>query len=277
MSDPVVDLDLAAARAAVESSSPLINAVTNNVTINDVANVMLYWGGLPVMAEDRRDVGDMVATADGCLLNTGDVSPDGEATMLTAGRTAAEHDLPVVLDPVGAGATPTRSRVADRLLSELDVTILKGNHGEVSAIAGTDATVRGVEAVGEYGDIAEQAMACARETDAVVIASGAIDIVADGEQAYEVDVGDPMMDQFVGSGCTLGATAAVFAAALDDPLEAALAATTAFGLAGERAAAGDYAGPASYRTTFFDTIATLDPTTEETAAVKERINRVISK
>lgn len=277
MSDPGVDLDLAAACAAVESSSPLINAVTNNVTINDVANVMLYWGGLPVMAENRRDVGDMVATADGCLLNTGDVSPDGEATMLTAGRAAAEHDLPVVLDPVGAGATPTRSRLADRLLTELEVTILKGNHGEVGAIAGTDATVRGVEAVGEYGDIAEQAMACARETDAIVIASGATDIVADGEQAYEVDVGDPMMGRFVGSGCTLGATAAVFAAAIDDPLEAALAATAAFGLAGERAAAGDYAGPASYRTTFFDTIATLDLTTEETAAVKERINRVISE
>ncbi|MFP4218660.1 MAG: hydroxyethylthiazole kinase, partial [Salinarchaeum sp.] len=262
---------------AIEASSPLVNAVTNNVTINDVANIMLYWGGLPVMAEDRRDVGDMVATADGCLLNTGDVSPDGEATMLTAGRAAAEHGLPVVLDPVGAGATPTRSRVADRLLTELGVTILKGNHGEISAIAGMDATVRGVEAVGEYGDIAEQAVACARETGAIVIASGATDIVADGERAYEVDVGDPMMGRFVGSGCTLGATAAVFAAALEDPLEAALAATAAFGVAGERAAAGDYAGPASYRTAFFDTIADLDPTAEETAGVKERISRVIDE
>ncbi len=269
---PLAELDISAALATVEETTPLINAITNNVTINAVANVMLHWGGLPVMADNRRDVADMVATAAGCLFNTGDVSPDGEATMLTAGRAANEHGRPIVLDPVGAGATPTRSRVANRLLSELDVAILKGNYGEISAIAGDDATVRGVESVGEYADIAETAVACAQATDTVVIASGATDIVADAKRAYKLTVGDPMMGQFVGSGCMLGATAAVFAAAVDDPLLAALAGTAAFGQAGTRAAtAGTYNGPASYQTAFLDTIAGMEPEGIDAEQLMEQI------
>jgi len=271
------EVDLADALDSIAEVEPLINAVTNNVTVNDVANITLHWGGLPVMSDDEREVADMVAAADGCLLNMGTVDESGEATMLTAGEAANEHDLPLVVDPVGVGATPTRTRVATRLLEELDVTVLKGNYGEVTALSGADAEIRGVESVGEYAEIAERALSCAREYDTVVVASGETDIVADTEGAYEVSVGDPLMGQVVGTGCMLGVTLATFAGGIgvDRPLEAALSGTTAFGLAGERAATdGEYNGPASYRIAFLDAVAGMGGHPPKSG--NDRIEQVLS-
>ncbi|WP_410767013.1 hydroxyethylthiazole kinase [Haloferax sp. DFSO60] len=254
------DIDLEGGLAAVSETKPLVNSITNEVTVNDVANITLYWGALPVMSDDEREVADMVSIASGCLLNMGTVSETGEATMLTAGKAANEHGVPLVVDPVGVGATPTRSRVADRLVTELDVDILNGNYGEISAIAGEDAEVKGVESVGEYADIASTAIACARKTGAVVVASGETDIVATDSVAYEVHTGHEMMGTVVGTGCMQGVTLATFAAAMDDPLEAALVGTAAYGMAGELAAEGvfgDYNGPASYKIAFLDAVAGL--------------------
>ncbi|SFG41223.1 hydroxyethylthiazole kinase [Halopelagius inordinatus] len=255
------DVNLGDALSTVRADQPLVNCLTNAVTVNEVANVTLNWGGLPVMSDDEREVGDMVAIADGCLLNMGTISERGEETMVTAGRAANEHGVPVVVDPVGVGATPTRSRVADRLLTDIDVSVVNGNYGEITALAGDDADVRGVESVGEYADIAASATAVAEATGAVVVASGEVDIVATEERAYSVDVGDEMLATVVGTGCMLGVTLAVFAAAMDDDEAAALAGTTAFGLAGEAAADGaygEYAGPASFETAFRDAVADFD-------------------
>ena len=233
--DPA-DLSLADLDAVAEAA-PLVNAVTNNVTVNDVAQVILHWGGLPVMSDDEREVGTMVAGADACLLNMGTVSQAGEATTLGAGESANEHGVPVVVDPVGVGATPTRDRVAERLVSELDVAAIKGNYGEITALTGEDAEVRGVESVGEYSDIAATAVACAQAYGTVVVASGETDIVATGE--------------------------------------AALLGTAAFGLAGEAAADGGfgaYHGPASYHVAFKDAIAGLRDA--DTDGVADRVERV---
>lgn len=267
-------LDLAEARATVREATPLVNALTNAVTVNDVANATLHWGGLPVMSDDDREVASMVAGAQGLLLNMGTVSEASEAAMMTAGDAAADHGVPVVVDPVGAGATPTRDRVAERLVTELSPAVVSGNYGEIAALAGEDAEVRGVESVGDHADIAETAVACARETGAVVVASGETDVVATGGRAFEVRSGDPMMGRVVGTGCLLGVTLATFAAAIDDPLEASLAGTLAFGLAGEAAAAeafGAYHGPSSYLTTFLDAIAGHEPTTDPADRIREVI------
>ena len=263
------EADVSAALEAIEATEPLVNAVTNNVTVNDVANITLHWGGLPVMSDDEREVADMIAAADGCLLNMGTVDEAGEATMFAAGRATNERDLPLVVDPVGVGATPTRTRVATRLLEKLDVTIVKGNHAEISALAGEDAEVRGVESVGEYSDIANAALACARAHDTVAVASGETDVVAGPDAVYAISAGDPMMGRVVGTGCMLGVTLATFGAGLgvESPVEAALSGTAAFGLAGERAAAdGEYAGPASYKIAFLDTVAAMNESPPESAA-----------
>ncbi|MFT4963527.1 MAG: hydroxyethylthiazole kinase, partial [Halobacteriales archaeon] len=238
--------------------------------------VILHWGGLPVMSDDEREVGDMVAAAQSLLLNMGTVSEDGESTMITAGNAANDLGVPVILDPVGVGATPTRDRVAERLASELDVAIINGNHGEISALTGEQAEVRGVESVGEYADIAETAIACAQQYDTVVVASGETDVVATPETASEVQTGHEMMGTVVGTGCMQGATLATMAGALEDVEEAALLGTAAFGLAGEAAAAGefgDYHGPASYSIAFRDAIAGLSEA--DTDPLRERIERVL--
>ena len=270
-------VDLDERLAAVADASPLVNAVTNNVTVNDVAQVILHWGGLPVMSDDEREVGDMVMAAQACLLNMGTVSEAGEATMVEAGAAATEKGIPVVLDPVGVGATPTRDRVAERLATELDAAVIKGNYGEVTAMAGESAEVRGVESVGEYSDIATTAVACAQQYDTVVVASGETDVVATADAAYEIAAGDPNMGTVVGTGCMLGATVATFAGAIEDTAQAALAGTVAFGLAGEAAAGGQFGefhGPASYNVSFKDAIAGLADADRDPAA--ERIERVLS-
>jgi hydroxyethylthiazole kinase len=276
----VTDLDLDTGLAAVEEAGPLVNALTNAVTVNDVAQVVLHWGGLPVMSDDEREVADMVAAAQACLINTGTVSEAGESTMVAAGTAANDHGVPVVLDPVGVGATPTRDRVAGRLAADLDLAAVKGNYGEITALTGADADVRGVESVGEYTDIAETAIACAREFDTVVVASGETDVVATAEAAYEVRAGHPMMGNVVGTGCMLGATLATVAGAVADAERAALLGTVAFGLAGEAAADGafgEYHGPASYHTAFLDAVAGLHDRRREEGVpdASGRVERVL--
>jgi hydroxyethylthiazole kinase len=269
-------LDLDGSLETVAEKSPLINAITNTVTINDVAQVILHWGGLPVMSDDKREVGDMVAASEACLLNMGTVSEVGEATMVAAGQAANEANVPVVIDPVGVGSTPTRDRVADRLASELEVAAIKGNYGEITRLAGDNAEVRGVESVGEYSDISTTAVACAQKYDTVVVASGETDIVATADGAYKIAVGHPQMGTVVGTGCMLGSSLATFAGALKNTERAALAGTVAFGLAGEAAAAGEFGevhGPSSYNVAFKDAIAGLR--TADYDAPESRIEEVL--
>ncbi len=260
MAHPTPTLDLADGLATLAGAEPLVHALTNDVTTDDVAQVIRHWGALPVMSQDDREVADMVRTAAACLLNTGTLDAGTEETMVAAGEAAAAADVPVVLDPVGAGATPTRDRVGRRFATDLDPAIVKGNYGEVTALAEGEAEVRGVESVGDYPAVAETALACAREFDTVVVASGETDVVATADAAYEVRAGHPMLGEIVGTGCMLGATLAAFVGALGDAERAGLLGTVAFGLAGELAADGDfgsYRGPASYHVAFMDAVAGL--------------------
>lgn len=270
-----MSVELDAAFEAVAETGPLTHCITNDVTVGDVANVVLYWGGLPVMADDQQDAQEMVLGAQSLLINMGTVSDTGLETSLATGEIANENDTPVVVDPVGVGATPTRDEAAERLVTDIEPAIVSGNYGEITALAGGAAEVRGVESVGEYDEIAPTAQVLAEASGSVVVASGETDVVATADRAFEVDAGHPMMGQFVGTGCMLGATNAVFAGSLDDPLDAALASTLAYGCAGELAAAGefgDYDGPASYRTAFLDATAGIDA--DAAASADERITEL---
>lgn len=257
----MIQTDLQAAVKQVHDRTPLVHAITNRVTINNVANVIQYLGGLPVMSDDRREVAAMVQTADALLLNTGNVSPEGAETMRAAAAAANGADVPVVLDPVAVGTTPTRDRLVDHLLQDIDVSVIKGNYGEISALADREAALRGVEAVGDYETIEATAMVVARQTGAVVVASGAADVVGTENVAYQVTAGDRMLGEFVGSGCMLGGSVSVFAGAMSEqPLRAAIAGTVVYGIAAEQAAEeGTYNGPESYRTALLDAVAGLDP------------------
>lgn len=272
------DISLAEVRSTITEGQPLVVSYTNSVTVSDVANATLHWGGLPVMSEDRREAQDLMAMAGATLINMGTVNEASEERMITAGRAATRASVPVTFDPVGVGASETRTRVAERIIDEVGLAIVKGNYGEISALAGEDAEVRGVESIGEYAEIGETAIACARKTGAVVVASGETDIVATDEHAFEVSGGHPRMGSFVGSGCLLGVTLATTVGALgaDNALDAAIAGTLLFGLAGEQAAADEPKGPASYKQAFLDTIAGLSPTSVESIDVANRVTKITS-
>ncbi|WP_276252640.1 hydroxyethylthiazole kinase [Halomontanus rarus] len=286
---------LAESVRAVRSTEPLVQTLTNTVTMNDVANCTLYWGALPVMADSPGDAAEMADLANALLLNTGQVPETKVEAMCEAGRRANERGIPVVLDPVGVGSTPTRQAVAERLLSELEFAVIKGNYGEISHLAGAEAEVKGVESVGEYDEIGETARALADATGATVVASGVDDIVADSESAVRVSVGHELMGEVVGTGCLLGATVAVFCGALElegegegegesegegtdgveDDITAALHAALAYGIAGERATDGEYEGPASYRISFLDSIAGFTPQRAIEMDLEGRLERIV--
>lgn len=276
MSEPidVTGETLADSLRAIGDAAPLVQHLTNEVTMNDVANVTLHWDALPVMSDTPGDAEEMVELAGAVLVNVGRASPAEVETMLEVGRKANDLGTPVVLDPVGAGATPTRRETAERLLSSVDFAAIKGNYGEVSTLAGVEAEVKGVESVGEYDEIGATATALAESTGAVVVASGVDDVVATPEaNAYEVTAGHELMGEVVGTGCMLGATLAAFRAAVDDELEACLHGTLAFGLAGERAAELPYNGPASYRINFLDAVDGLTPETAAELELEGRVTR----
>ena len=187
--------------------------------------------------------------------------------MVDAGQRANEADVPVVLDPVGYGATPHRVESVGRLIDAVAFDVIKGNVGEVRGLTGEEAAVRGVESVDDSGEssVGDAAKALAAESGATVVASGTADIVADADGAgYELAVGHERMGSFVGSGCMLASTLGTVTALtreasvpISTATEAALVATPAYGLAGERAAATEPPGPASYRTAFMDAVASL--------------------
>ncbi|ADD05384.1 hydroxyethylthiazole kinase [Natrialba magadii ATCC 43099] len=268
--------ELAGSLRAIADAPPLVQALTNEVTMNDVANLILHWDALPVMADSPGDAGEMAQGADAVLFNTGQIPETKVEAMREAAQTAADRDLPVVLDPVGVGSTPTRKSVAQTLLDEVSFTVIKGNYGEISALAGVEADVKGVESVGDYDEIEETARSLADSTGSIVVASGVEDIVADADSAYRLTAGHEMLGEVVGTGCMLGSTLAVFNGALEDAHAAALHGTLAFGIAGERAAEMEYQGPASYRTNFHDAVAGFDEAIETASLdLGDRVERLV--
>lgn len=242
---------------------PLVHHITNYVTVNLVANVTLCTGALPVMAHSAEEVEEMEGLASALVLNIGTLDSRQVEAMLLAGKKANERDIPIVLDPVGAGATKLRTRTAERLLSELRIAAVCGNAGEVATLAGLSAEVRGVESLA--GDAREAATQAARALGVTVAATGPTDYVSDGERLLAIDNGHPLMGRVVGSGCASTAAVGCFAAAGGGDPETVAAALAYFGCAGE-VAAGKADGPGTFEPPFLDALAAL---ADEPAGVDE--------
>jgi hydroxyethylthiazole kinase len=244
----------------LRDQKPLVHQITNYVVMNETANATLALGALPVMAHAREEVEEMVALAGALVLNIGTLSPHWIDAMLAAGRTANARGIPVVLDPVGAGATRYRTETAKRILDEVDVTTLRGNAGEVATLVGVDAEVRGVESIGVGGDPGELAREAARSLGVVASVTGPVDHVSDGERVVKVANGDAMLATVSGTGCMSSAVTGCFLAVADSPLEGAVEALVAFGVAGEDAARAAK-GPGTFHAGLYDALAALDPET----------------
>ena len=252
--------------AQMRAAKPLVHQITNYVVMNETANATLALGALPVMAHAREEVEEMVGLAGALVINIGTLSPHWVEAMLAAGRAANARGIPVVVDPVGAGATAYRTETSKRLLDEVDVTVLRGNAGEIATLVGVDAEVRGVESMGAVGDPADLARAAARTLGVVASVTGAVDHVSDGEQVLRVANGHELLATVTGTGCMSTAITGCFAAAKPDaPLEAAAEALAAFGVAGEEAAR-DARGPGTFHAALYDALYNLDPSSLDARA-----------
>ena len=233
---------------------PLVHHITNYVTVNLVANVTLSTGALPVMAHAREEVEEMSALASALVLNIGTLDPRQVEAMLLAGGKANERGMPVILDPVGAGATSLRTKTAQRLLSELEISAVCGNAGEVATLAGLSAEVRGVESLS--GDAKEAAEKAAGSLGVTVAATGETDYVSDGMRTLAVENGHALMGRVVGLGCASTAVVGCFAAAGGGAPETVAGALAYFGRAGE-IAAEKADGPGTFEPRLLDALADL--------------------
>jgi hydroxyethylthiazole kinase len=240
---------------------PLVHQITNYVVMNETANATIALGALPVMANAREEVEEMVALAGALVLNIGTLSPPWVEAMLLAGKAANERDIPVVLDPVGAGATRYRTDTVKRILEEVEVAVLRGNQGEVATLVGVQAEVRGVESIEVGGEAAELARAAGRNLSLVASVTGPVDHVSDGDRVLSVSNGHQFLATVTGTGCMSSAITGCFLAAKPEaPLEAAAEALAAFGVAAEDAAVGAK-GPGSFHVALYDALAALEPDT----------------
>jgi len=243
----------------IRERKPLVHQITNYVVMNETANATLALGALPVMAHAREEVEEMVGLAGALVINIGTLSPPWVEAMLAAGKAANARGIPVVLDPVGAGATRYRTETARRILDTVDVAVLRGNAGEVATLVGVEAEVRGVESIASGGDAGELAHAAARSLRVVASVTGAVDHVSDGERSLSVANGHELLAAVTGTGCMSSALTGCFLAAKPDaPLEAAAEALAAFGVAAEDAAT-TARGPGTFHAMLYDALAALDP------------------
>lgn len=242
----------------VRSKRPLVHHITNYVTVNDCANVTICVGAAPVMAHSIDEVAEMVSMAGALVLNIGTLDAAQVGSMQRAGQRANELGIPIILDPVGAGATRFRTNTVFRLFNELDIAVIKGNAGEIATLAGAEGEVRGVDSYGVKGDPVQIAKDLAQKLGTTVVVSGATDIVSDGTRTLLVDNGHELMGKVSGTGCMAASVTGAFAAVSNDRVVSTAAALAVFGLAGEKAALRSI-GPASFKQALLDELYNLTP------------------
>jgi hydroxyethylthiazole kinase len=249
----------------MREQKPLIHQITNYVVMNETANATLALGALPVMAHAPEEVEEMVGAAGALVLNIGTLSARWIEAMLVAGLAANKHGVPVVLDPVGAGATRFRTETAKRILDEVDIAVLRGNPGEVAALVGITTEMRGVESIGAGADSADLARKGARMFGVVASVTGPIDHISDGERNAAISNGHPMLATITGTGCIASAITGCFLTVSESHFDAAVEALITLGVAGEDAALGAK-GPGSFHVNLYDALAALDPDTLDARA-----------
>lgn len=235
----------------IKEKKPLIHHITNWVTIYDCANITRAFGALPVMAHAIEESADMTSISSGLVLNIGTLTPDLVESMISAGKKANKIGIPVLLDAVGVGATALRTESANKIMKEVEVNIIKGNSAEIGVLAGANAVVKGVEAMGVEGDLVNIASRYAKEKNATVAITGVQDIVSNGKDTYLIDNGHKMMGSIVGTGCMAASVICSFAAVEKDYAFAATSALVCFGIVGELAAKSSK-GPGTYKEAFYD-------------------------
>lgn len=244
--------------SSIRERRPLIHSITNLVVMNETANAILCLGALPIMSHAKEEVEEMVSVAGALVLNIGTLEPDWVDAMELAGKKANALNIPVILDPVGAGGTKLRTESSMRLLKNVDISIIRGNSAEVASLVGLSAEIRGVESISATGLIPSVVADFAAKLKCVVAITGVVDIVSDGTRTATISNGDAMLGKVVGTGCMSNVIIASFAAVESDMLRAAVGGLTAFGVAGEMAAVAAPERPGSFHVELYNALYALD-------------------
>ena len=250
----------------VLAARPLVHHITNYVTVNDCANICICAGGSPVMT-DGEDVADMVAISSASVLNIGTLNARTVSSM-EAAADAASGRVPFLLDPVGAGATAYRTEVSERLMRRRP-TVIKGNAGEIGVLSGIGGDVKGVDSHGSR-DAEVAVRSLAEATGSIVVATGAVDYVSDGEVTLRLSNGTPMLENVSGTGCMLSSVVGCYIGACGGDVTAVAAAVTAFNVAAELAAER-CRGPGTFRPALMDEMHALDGAVLDSRARWERL------
>jgi len=239
----------------VRERKPLVHSITNYVVMNYTANALLACGASPVMAHAAEEVEEMVSLAGALVLNIGTLSPPWIEAMLKAGKRANALHVPVILDPVGAGATRLRTDSAKRLIEGVSIRVIRGNASEILSLGGgkPGSRTKGVDSVHTVDQAAETAMALAKELKTTLAITGVVDLITDGERVCRVMNGHEMMGRITGTGCTATVIIGAFLSVDPNALEAATTGLAYFGLAGEKAAAKTLA-PGSFQIALLDAL-----------------------
>ncbi|MCL5104506.1 MAG: hydroxyethylthiazole kinase [Armatimonadetes bacterium] len=239
---------------AIRERKPLVHSITNYVVMNETANAVLCIGALPIMAHAVEEVEEMVGIANALVLNIGTLEPEWIKAMELAGKRANQLGIPVVLDPVGAGATRLRTDSSKRLLENVKISIVRGNAGEAATLAGIAAEVKGVESMGASASPEKIAMQFASTYGCTVAITGVVDVVSDGKRTASINNGHAMMSKVVGTGCISTVITGAFAAVDSDTFTAATAALTVFGIAGEIAARASGDRPGTFHSELYNAL-----------------------
>lgn len=220
----------------VRKRTPLVQCITNYVTINDCANILLCFGASPAMVEVRSEVEEFAGLISALYINLGTLTVEQKEAAVLAAKTATKRNVPVILDPVALGAITRKLEVTRELLDQAKISVIKGNTGEIKSLAGYSGKVRGVDSVDTGEGAVEACRDLARKYGCVVAATGETDIVSDGDRTCLINNGSSLFTLVTGSGCMVGALAAATAGVNSDYYVSTAAALMAMGLAGEKAA-----------------------------------------
>lgn len=229
----------------LKEKNPLVHHITNYVTVNDCANITLAIGASPVMADDINEVCEMVSISSSLVINIGTLNSRSVESMIKAGKRANELNIPVILDPVGVGATTYRTETAKRIISEVKLAVIRGNLSEIKTLYGVETKTKGVDSIesvsvnsDEFEQEKEMAKALANKLNTVIAITGARDVITDGKTLYSVSNGHKIMSKVTGTGCMCTSLIGCYLGTGDNNLIAAVAGIVSMGIAGEVAYGG---------------------------------------
>lgn len=241
----------------VRKKSPLVHNITNYVAMNNSANALLAIGASPVMAHSVDEVADMVGIASSLVINIGTLDADWVDGMLIAGKAALAKKIPVIFDPVGAGATPYRSIICSKIIAECKPSVIRGNASEIIALSNANKKTKGVDSTISSDKALNSAKELALTWNTTVVISGDTDYITDGKRVETVKNGNPMMAKVTGMGCTASSMVGAFTAVNSNYVEASTHAMMIMGICGEIAARSSK-GNGSLQVNFLDTLCAID-------------------